>query len=266
MRIALILFALLAAGCNESASEKAEKAAMTTIRSTAEIDFTQRGDINLLSSAIELCLQSSRDGCTAVALKTKIVADAVASCANNHSQLCQTISTMQALRHFDGGVARHLPDHPFYWSLDNQLLDAQEETFNFRNEMWHDWLDRWRVFLWQMLALILTIAILWFMFWLHFETEAARKTKEAKTRAAEAQAKTEEARRIQEAARRAQEATRADAEAQATAKAARRAKKAAELVAEAQARIEIEAKEEAKRVKDETAAAIAAAFGKKPNR
>lgn len=259
MRVALFLLAFLVAGCHESASEKAEKTALMNVRAAASIDFTQQGDINTLSKAIENCLQSHRDGCDVVREKTKTVADAIATCANHDSSLCYVISKIQALRQFNGGTARHLPNHPFFWSLGNELLDAQASSFDFRSEMWDSWLDRSRIFLWLTLAGILTTAALWFLFYLFFEDIARKEAQETCRRASEAQNKELEARRIQEAAREA-------AEAQARAKSVQREQNAAREAAAAQEQVRKNAEEEERRLDAEVEAALESAFKKKPKR
>ena len=258
----MFLVVLALAGCGES---EGEKAARERIRAAAHADFSQGVDVAGLAESLALCRQSYRDGCGTVEGKAQAVADAVASCVGNDSTLCRAVSNTDSLRQFQGGRAAPLPEHPFYWSLGNELLDAQASAFGYRGEMWDAWLDRWRGWLLAGLAGIVSlVAGLAWINWREAEAEeraqaeATRKAQEARQRAAQEHAKAETTRKAQEAAREAQEAkARAEAE--------REAENAARAAAEARAKAEAEAQAEAQQVKDATAAALAAAF-KKPKR
>lgn len=254
--VLLFLVVALLAGCSETESEKAAKAA---IRAASQADFSQGVDVVALSESLALCRQSYRDGCGAVEAKAQAVADAVASCSGNDSALCRAVLNTASFRQFKGGAAAPLPAHPFYLNIGNELLDAQASAFGYRGEMWSDWLARWRGWLLAALAGIVSLVAGWF--WINWreaeaeeqaQAEATRKAQEARQKAAQEFTKAEAARKAQEAAREASEA-------QERAEATRRAEIAAQEAAEAKAKAEAEARA----VKEATAAALAAAF-KKP--
>ncbi len=261
MRAVLLFLALVLAlaGCGESESEKAAKEA---IRAASQADFSQGVDAAGLAKSLRLCASIQSRDCIEVEAKAQAVADAVASCSGNDSALCRAVSNTASLRQFKGGAAAVLPDHPFYWSLGNELLDAQASTFGFRGEMWGRWHATWRGWLLAALAGVVSLVAGWL--WIDWrqaeaderaQADAARKAQEARQRAAQEHAKAEATRKAKEAAREA-------AEAQARAEATRRAEIAAKAAAEAKAKAEAKAQEEAQQVKDATAAALAAAFGK----
>ena len=186
------------------------------------------------------------------------MADALASCAGNDSRLCRALSNTKSLHQFKGGAATPLPAHPFYWSIGNELLDAQASTFSYRGEMWDGWLDRWRVVRLAVLgALIATVCGWLWWSWREAEAEekaqadADRKAQEARQRAAHEYAKAEATRRAQDTQAKAI-AQRAEENAAKTAQAAQDARASAEEAAQA----------EVQQVKEATAAALKAAFSK----
>lgn len=256
--VLLSLVALALIGCGPSESEKAAQAAREHISAAARADWSGGIDAAKLAESLRLCAEVQSLDCIKVKARVQAAADAITSCSGNDSALCQAVSNTKSLHQFKGGAATPLPAHPFYWSIGNELLDAQASTFSYRGEMWDGWLDRWRVVLLSVLgALIATVCGWLWWSWREAEAEekaqadADRKAQEARQRAAHEYAKAEATRRAQDAQAKAV-AQRAEENAAKTAQAAQDARASAEEAAQA----------EVQQVKEATAAALKAAFSK----
>jgi len=86
--------------------------------------------------------------CEPLRKRIKSVADGFAAC-DQPSKLCAELAKVLAsdfdfVKPFrDGKKNISLPDHPFYISLNNELLDTWGKAYGYRTEMLSDWWARW---------------------------------------------------------------------------------------------------------------------------
>lgn len=245
--ITLLLFALVLAGCGESAAEKqARLAEEQETRRQVELAIpTDRMSLYLINQAETRCQEYPVPKCGRITTIRQDIADAVASCLGNTSRLCQLMA--YPAQHQPEDVAQlptgnrvMLPSSPFYWSLGNPILDRYASQTGYRAEVGREWLQAHHLAL-QVVAAALAALLLGGIgktvhaYYQHKKQEALQRQQQA-----EEQAKREElARKLAVE----QEATRQAAalEAQRMAERQRQqeqARKEAEQRAEAKAREE----------------------------
>lgn len=267
----------------EDADRVISKTERNIIRIAAASQWSDGFNPEQMEKALTLC-EKHRSGlekdCQHLAQMAKTIADAAASCQQNTTELCRSLLATPRLDLLGKGETRHLPEHPFYKKIGNELLDAHAQKLGYRSEVFGRWAARWSpAFLGALLLVLL---------YLGRRLQVRRKKSEAEAayeRDYERERQAREQLRVQEAARRAAEAAeraKAQKEAQMAAEQAEReAREAAEQAAEeaereaaasAARRAEEEAAREAhekaidEKLKADLAAAMAGAFQKKPNK
>jgi len=236
-----------------------------------------------MAEALTLCEKhrsSLETDCQHLAQRAKTIADAAASCDQNATELCRSLLATPRLDLLGKGEARHLPEHPFYKKIGNELLDAYAPKLGYRSEVFGTWLARWSpAFLGALLLVLLYLGRRLQVLRKEAEAEAAyereceahqqMRAQEAERRAAEAAAEAAARAKAQKEAQRAAEQAKREAR-EAAEQAAEEAER--EAAAEAARRAEEEAEREAhekaidEKLKADLAAAMAGAFQKKPNK
>jgi hypothetical protein len=143
-------FALFAAvliflnGCSDSPTEAARKAATRKAELVAGFDWENTIPAEQLRLSAVECKRTSA-ACALLTTKLEVIADAMASCTNA-TALCASVrefagSGSPLLEVLPEGYPTVMPAHPFYWSLDNPLLEARSSRFKYRMEVTQLWLN-----------------------------------------------------------------------------------------------------------------------------
>lgn len=144
-------FALFAAamiflnGCSDDPAEAARKAAVKNAEIVANFDWENTIQAEKLHLSAVECKKTAAV-CASLTTKLEVIADAIASCTNSTS-LCNSVrefagSRLPLLAVLPKGYATRMPADPFYWRLENPLLEARASRFEYRMEVTELWLTK----------------------------------------------------------------------------------------------------------------------------
>lgn len=171
----LVLINILSA-CSRQKSPDTQKAEQQVANVTND-DWAENFSLDDLSKAAEICtIDPDIFGCYKIGSHLKDVAISFASCADDQrSSLCQAvvhkIGTHLVYKSLPSATAITLPRTPFYLFLPTDLLDAQSQQFNYRDEAWSWFWARWR---WSIIFAII-LSIVTYLLWQYWEREAQNK-------------------------------------------------------------------------------------------
>jgi hypothetical protein len=162
-RVALILAALLVAGCEAPPPPDPRPSALL-----AELAARWPAEAHLprLADAVAHCDRKDWEGCAEIRNRQDQVSVSVSACREDASSMCVALRERVSLladraKYFPAAHQVLLPDTPFYWRLPNRFLDQLSDEHSYRIEVAKTWYGRvyWYVALALLCAMILPLIL-----------------------------------------------------------------------------------------------------------